>query len=260
MACVAGLGFSNLQCYTCSLTGSVRDIATGQMLSCWPFLLVESTVWIVLTGMGSAPLCTGRASFHRAEKLPTLMAWPLLGAACCEPGCHSPPPFLPWFSSLLAVTVPHIVLCFWSVSRILKRIIFVHFVQFLNCLLNMTALGSMAVSWKSWLCYFFCLFFCFYSENKMLHQDELNLANPLLYHNIFLLPVTIFLCQSWELWFLLSFCQYLGPLSSKTGNSGVTLKLLYNSHVTYNYCRQLSERPHITVISFLYPPGHLVSH
>ena len=123
------------------------------------------------------------------------------------------------------------------------------------------ALGSVAISWKSWLCFFFFLsFFCFCSENKMLHRSELNSANPFLYHNTFLLPVTILLCQSWEVWFLLSFSQYLGPLSSKIGNSGVTLKGLYNSHVTYNYYRQLSERPHITVISFLYPPVHLVSH
>ena len=184
-----------------------------------------------------------------------------LGAACCKPGCHSPSPFLPWLSSLSTVTVSLIVLCFWSISRILKHIIFVQFLRFLNCLLNMTALGSMAVSWKSWVCFFFFLsFFLFYSENKMLHQSKINLANPLLYHNTFLLPVTIFLCQSWELWFLLSFCQYLDPLSSKIGNSGVTLKGLYNFHVTYNYCRQLSERPNITVISFLYPPVHLVSH
>lgn len=146
MACVAGLGFSTLQCCTRSLTGSASDPATGQMLSCWPFLLVESAVRTVLTGVGSAPPCTGRASFHGAGKLPMLVAWPLLGAACCEPGCHSPPPFLPWFSSLSAVTLPHIVLCFWSISRILKRIIFVHFVRFLNCVLNMNALGSMAIN------------------------------------------------------------------------------------------------------------------
>ena len=115
-----------------------------------------------LTGVSSAPPCTGRASFHRAEKLPMLMAWPpATGAACCKPGCHSPSPFLPWLSSLSTVTVSLIVLCFWSISRILKHIIFVQFLRFLNCLLNMTALGSMAVSWKSWVCFFF--FFCLFS-------------------------------------------------------------------------------------------------
>ena len=117
------------------------------MLGCWPFLLVESTVRTGLTGVGSAPPCAGRTSFHRAEKLPMLVAWPLLGAACCKPGCHRPFPFLPWFSSLSTVTFSLIVRCFWSVSRILKHIIFVHFLRFLNCLLNMPALGSQRRQW-----------------------------------------------------------------------------------------------------------------
>ena len=136
----------------------MRDIATGQVLGCWPFLLVESTagqgwqVWALPRPAQGTHPSTGQRSCR--------CSWPgpLLGAACCKPGCHSPSPFLPWISSLSTVTVSLIVLCFWSISRILKHIIFVHFLQFLNCLLNMTTLGSMAVSWKSWVCFFFCLF------------------------------------------------------------------------------------------------------
>lgn len=140
---VAGLGLSGLSCCTRSLTVSVHDKATGQTLSCWPFLLLDSAragMLTVLLGVGMALWSTVCAPFNRGRGATELCSLAhLLGLHVVSQNAADHL-LLTWFSSLSAVTVSYVIICLWSVSRILKHIVFVHFVQFHSCLLSMSTL------------------------------------------------------------------------------------------------------------------------